>query len=152
MEPEPLKAFATHLAGKDPKTAAAYLATLRDFLRWLATVPGGSPCRMELLTEASVRAYLDHLAAQGKAPRTRSKALTALRRFCRWAQDEGLLQKNPASQVERPTVAHLAPRELSPEQRLVLKNLVEREGTARMAALFALAYWAGLRIGEISAF
>ena len=31
-DPEPLRAFAQALAGKDPKTIAAYLGTLRDFV------------------------------------------------------------------------------------------------------------------------
>ena len=147
---ELLEAFAGHLAGKDPATARAYLATVRDLIAWLATKPGGSPFRPELLTETAVRGYLDHLATEGRAPRTRSKALTAISRFARWLQAEGELRRNPSSEIERPTVAQMAPRELSEDQRFVLKSLVERSGSRRMAAFFALAYWAALRISEIA--
>jgi integrase len=42
------------------------------------------------------------------------------------------------------------PRRLSPDQRYVLKNLVEREGSARSAAIFALGYWAGCRVSDVS--
>jgi site-specific recombinase XerD len=104
-----------------------------------------------LITETAVRGYMDALKLAGRAPRTRSKALSALRRFCQWAMDEGHLRRNPARSMERPTVVVLAPMELSPDQRFVLKQLVERHATRRVAAIFALGYWAGLRISEVAA-
>jgi integrase len=44
----------------------------------------------------------------------------------------------------------LAPRVLSPEQRYVLKNLVERADDVRGEALFALGYWAGCRVSDVA--
>jgi site-specific recombinase XerD len=149
-DPELLKTFQECLGGKDPKTVRAYMQVLRNFVAWLATRPGGSPFRPEILTETAVKGYLDHLADLGRAPRTRSKSLAAINRFCRWVQDEGLLRRNPASRVERPTVAQMAPKELSADQRFALKNVVERIGSPRLTAIFALGYWAGLRVSEVS--
>ena len=105
---------------------------------------------MQLLTETAVKGYLDALTIAGRAPRTRSKALSAIRRFCRWAIEEGLLQRNPAAQIQRPTVASLAPTELTEDQRYIVKTLVEQSDSRRFAAVFALAYWAGMRISEIA--
>ncbi len=150
-DPEPLHAFAQAMGNRDPATIAAYQAVLRDLVAWLAARPGGRPFRMDLLTETAVRGYLDHLQAEGRAPRTRAKALTVLRRFCHWAIDAGLLRRNPVSGVERPTVVALAPTELTPDQRFVLWQLVERADSLRLAALVALGYWAGRRIGEVAA-
>src|SRR5262245_49697523 len=79
-DPEPLHAFELALAGKDPQTIAAYLGTLRDFVAWIATRPGGSPFQISLLTETALDEYLRHLEQQQRAPRTRSRALTALKR------------------------------------------------------------------------
>jgi site-specific recombinase XerD len=93
---------------------------------------------------------MDSLRHAGRAPRTRSKALSALRRFCQWAVDEGYLRRNPARSMERPTVVAVAPTELSEDQRFVLKQLVAQQASARFAAIFALGYWAGLRISEIA--
>jgi site-specific recombinase XerD len=93
---------------------------------------------------------MDSLKMAGRAPRTRSKALSGLRRFCQWALDEGYLRRNPARSIERPTVVALAPTELSEKQRFVLKQLVEQHTTCRFEAIFALGYWAGLRISEIA--
>jgi hypothetical protein len=105
---------------------------------------------MEIVTETAVRGYLEHLTVLGRAPQTRAKARTALHRFCRWAQAEGLLRRNPVAAVERPTIATLAPTELTPDTRFVIKSLTERANSPRLAALVALGYWAGLRISEIA--
>lgn len=142
--------FREALGTRDPKTIAAYLTTMHDFVAWLATQPGGTPFHLELLTETAVRGYLDSLKLVGRAPRTRSKALSGLRRFCQWAMDEGYLRRNPARAMERPTVVAMAPTELSEQQRFVLKQLVEQQATCRFAAIFALGYWTGLRISEIA--
>jgi site-specific recombinase XerD len=149
-DPVIFQEFHEALGTRDPKTVAAYLSIIRDFLAWLATQPGGAPFRMELVTETAVRGYLDSLKQAGRAPRTRSKALSGLRRFCQWAVDEGYLRRNPARAMERPTVVAVAPTELSERQRFVLKQLVERCESRRLAAVFALGYWTGLRISEIA--
>jgi len=92
----PLQEFAAALGARDPKTVAAYLTTVRDFVVWLATQPGGTLFHLGLVTETAVRGYMDYLVIGNRAPRTRSKALSALRRFCQWAVDEGHLRRNPA--------------------------------------------------------
>jgi len=146
----PLQEFAASLGARDPKTIATYLTTMRDFVAWLATQPGGTPFHLGLVTETAVRGYMDWLQHAGRAPRTRSKALSALRRFCQWAVDEGYLRRNPALSMERPTVVAVAPTELSEDHRFVLKQLVGQHATRRFEAIFALGYWAGLRISEIA--
>jgi site-specific recombinase XerD len=150
-DPEVFSAFAEILVGRDPKTKAAYLATLRNLATWLASRPGAIPFKVELLTETAIQGYLDYLVVTNHAPRTRAKALSAIRRFCRFAIEEGLLRRNPVNHLERPTVVAMAPQELSEDQRFVLKTLVERHGSKRLEAIFALGYWAGLRISEIAA-
>lgn len=149
-DPESLRAFVSVLSRRDPKTVAAYLSSLRDLVAWLATQPDGSPFRPDVLTVTALQGYFDHLAAAGRQPRTRARALTAISRFCKWAIDDGQLLRNPAHAIERPTVPSLSPTELSPEQRSILKTLVERQDSRRLAAIFALGYWAGLRVSEVS--
>ncbi|EFH87928.1 tyrosine-type recombinase/integrase [Ktedonobacter racemifer] len=142
-DPPIFQEFRNALGTHDPKTVTAYLVTMRDFVTWLAAQPGGTPFHPTLLTETAVSGYMDSLQRSGRAPRTRSKALSGLRRFCQWAVDEGYLRRNPARAMERPTVVAVAPTELSDQQRFVLKQLVERYGSRRFAAIFALGYWAG---------
>ena len=149
-DPEIFRDFAQSLVSRDPKTVKAYLLTLRGFVRWLSVQPGGDPFSPEIITETAVSSYLNYLKDKGRAPRTRSHTLTALRRFCRWAIGEGYMTRNPASQIVSPTVVNTAPRELTSEQRYVLKNRVEVERSPRQSAIFALGYWAGLRISEVA--
>ena len=150
-DPAELRAFVATLSRRDPKTVAAYLSTLRDLVAWLATQPDGDPFRPDALTATALQGYVDHLVAQGRQPRTRTRALSAISRFCKWAVDAGLLVRNPAHAIDRPTVPTLSPTELSGEQRTILKTLVERQDSRRLAAIFALGYWAGLRISEVAA-
>lgn len=149
-DPPLITAFASALTTRDPATVRAYLTTVRQFVAWLATTPNGTRFHADLLTETAITTYLQHLEQAGRAPRTRSRALTALTRLTRWAVAEGHLRRNPALAIERPTVVALAPTELSPDQRYVLKSLVERADSLRLAAMFALGYWAGLRISEVA--
>ncbi len=148
--PEILQDFAQSLVSRDPKTVKAYLSALRGFIQWLSRQPGGNPFSPEIITETAVSSYLNYLKDEGRAPRTRSQALTALRRFCRWAIGKGYMTHNPANQISSPTVVNTAPRELTTEQRYVLKNRVEAERSPRLSAIFALGYWAGLRISEVA--
>ncbi len=83
LDPDPVRAFIHFLDGRDPKTIAAYRGTVRTFVAWLATMPGGDPFRMDLVTATAIRGYLESLKAAGRAPRTQAKAITALQRFCR---------------------------------------------------------------------
>jgi len=145
-----LAEFGHSLGGRDPKTIAAYLTTLRDFARWISGYPGGDTFHMGLFTEANLQAYINHLKQRGKAVHTQTKALTALSRFCRWAVEEGRLRRNPVQRLERPQVIEMAPSELSSLQRLIIKNLVERCESSRLSAIFALGYWTGLRISEVA--
>ncbi len=60
------------------------------------------------------------------------------------------MAKNPARGVEIPAQPLIAPRHLSPDQRYVLRNLVERQGDPRSETIFALGYWAGCRVSDVS--
>ena len=74
-DPATLQEFRVAPATRDPKTVATYLTTMRDFVAWLATKPGGTPFHVGLVTETAVRGYMDSLQSAGRAPRTCSKAL-----------------------------------------------------------------------------
>lgn len=107
-DPVVFQEFREALGTRDPKTIATYLVTIREFVAWLATQPGGTPFHLGLVTETAIRGYMDSLQQAGRAPRIRSKAMSGLRRFCRWAMDEGHLRCNPARLMERPTVMAMA--------------------------------------------
>jgi site-specific recombinase XerC len=65
-------------------------------------------------------------------------------------EEHGSLPRNPARGIVLPPQPLLAPRQLTPDQRFVLRTLVERERTPRSEAIFALGYWAGCRVSDIA--
>jgi site-specific recombinase XerC len=125
---------------------------LRQLSAWIAERPGGSDeFRPELLTRTAVEGYLSELEARGHGTSHRLRAKSAISGFATWlVEEKGLLRRNPARGVEIPSQPLLAPRRLSPDQRYVLKNLVERDGAVRSAAIFALGYWASCRVSDVS--
>ena len=95
--------------------------------------------------------YLTSLEQQGFSLNHRARVKSTISSFARWLMEEkGLLQRSPTRGVDLPSQQVLAPRQLSEDQRYILRTLVEQENDRRGATLFALGYWAGLRISEIA--
>lgn len=140
------------MSGRSSATVEAYGRILAQLTAWMSQKPGGSgKFPPELLTRTAVETYLSELGAQGYSEDHRAKVKSAISGFARWlVEDKELLRRNPARGVEIPPRQQLAPRVLSQDQRYVLKNLVERDGEARSTALFALGYWAGCRVSDVS--
>jgi site-specific recombinase XerD len=140
------------LAGRDPLTIDAYLRVIRQFGGWLSERPGREGTfDPERITRTAIDLYLSTL----KSTSHKQLARSALSGFCTWLMEEhGLLTKNPTRGIHIPPQAMLAPRVLSEDQRQVLRELIEREcedkGDLRGVAAFALGYWAGCRVSDVS--
>jgi site-specific recombinase XerD len=140
------------LSGRSASTVDAYGRILRQFASWVAERPGGSDgFRPELLTRTAVEGFLSELEAKGHGASHRLRAKSAISGFSTWLiEEKGILRRNPVRGVEISAQQVLAPRRLSPDQRYVLKNLIEREASVRSEAIFALGYWAGCRVSDVS--
>lgn len=138
------------LLHKDEATVDAYLRILRQFTIWVAGRPGhGKQFRPEQLTRTVVEVYLSELQEQGYSVSHRIRVKSVIKHFSQWLIDEhGVLGRNPTSGIEIRAESRLAPRILSPDQRFVLRNLVEKSDDLRGKALFALGYWAGCRVSD----
>jgi site-specific recombinase XerD len=147
-----LAEYAWSLSSKSEGTLEAYLRILRQFSGWVAERPGGDGAfRPEQLTRTAVETYLAHLEAQGYSVSHRARVKSAVSGFARWLiEEKGVLRRNPTRGVDIPAQPLLAPRQLSPDQRYVLRELVEEEDDPRGAALFALGYHAGCRVSDVS--
>lgn len=142
-----LEQFAVYMAAvRSDSTAETYVSALRPFVTWLETQPGAGEIHPVLVGE-----YLKHLGREGKGNSTRRKALAAIRSYCKWLVKQGRLAADPTAGIEAPPPALATPRELSPFERTLAKICVSRAGTKRAAALFWLAYGAGLRLAEVAA-
>jgi site-specific recombinase XerD len=136
------------LAWKRETTRATYALILRQFLLWLGARPGYEPpfTPSRDLTATAVQTYLlGELAQTSISHRERTKSI--LSGFAEWLIDENLLTRNPSRGIEFPAQQLLSPRELSPAQRYILKELIETEDL-RGQAIFALGYYAGCRASD----
>jgi site-specific recombinase XerD len=139
------------LSQKNPGTIDVYQRVLRDFFLWLAKFVGSSPVPFHQLTRTTVEMYLDALEETGYSVSHRVRVKSVLSSFCQWLIDEqGILKRNPARNLELPAQQVLAPRILSEKQRIILRILVEQAEDLRGEALFALGYWAGCRVSDVA--
>ena len=137
-----LKEFIASLGAKAGTTVDAYERELRHFLDWISQRIGNSgPFNaQQQLTKVALHTYLTHLLSQGHSISHCARVKSAVGGFARWLiEEKQLLQRNPARGVELPPQPLLAPRELSPDQRYLLRSLVERQEDLCGEALFALA-------------
>lgn len=140
------------LAKLDEATVDAYLRILRQFTEWVAKRPGHAKrFHPEQLTATVAEGYLSLLKEEGYSISHRTRVKSVIKQFCQWLIDEKeVLKRNPTKGIEISTQQTLAPRVLSPDQRFVLRNLVEKADDLRGKALFALGYWAGCRVSDVS--
>ena len=137
-------------------TAAVYEGILRHFTQWIAQRAGRhEKFHPELLTTRLIERYLSDLDTHGYSFSHRKRAKSVITHFCQWLVDdpETPLLQNPARGITIARPIGLArespPRVLSPTQRVLIRALVEKDDV-RGRALFALAYWAGCRVTDIT--
>lgn len=144
--------YGQFLAGKAEGTVDAYLRTVHQLIRWVAQLPGNAEqFQPRLLTKSTVERYLAHLEQEGLSLHHRARVKSTISNFANFLiEEKGLLQRNPTRGIELPPMPMHAPQELSDEQRSIMRSLIEQADDRRGAALFALGYWAGFRVSEIS--
>ena len=150
--PDLLAAYTATLETKAPGTVDVYTRILRQFTAWLAERPGSSGAfQPDQLTVTALDTYLKEREACGVSISHRTRIKTVVGSFARYLIEEhGAVLRNPARSVSVPPQPLYAPRALDPDQRYVLRSLVERDGSPRSAAIFALGYWAGCRVSDIA--
>jgi site-specific recombinase XerD len=121
-------------------------------MMWIAGRPGNrGHFHPQQLTKTAVEVYLASLEQEGFSLNHRARVKSTISSFSRWLMEEkGLLQRNPTRGVDLPSQQVLAPRQLSEDQRYILRSLVEQAEDRRGAAIFALGYWAGCRVSDVS--
>ena len=147
-----LDEYEQFLSGKAQGTIDAYLRTARHLMVWVAQLPGHDGYFQPVqLTHTTVEQYLAHLEQEGFSLNHRARVKSSISTFAQFLiEEKGLLQRNPTRGIELPSVPLLAPQLLSKEQRSILHSLVDQDQDRRGAALFALGYWAGCRVSELS--
>lgn len=123
----------------------SYARDLSRFETWIS-VSGQSP---ELAS--TVRAYLDHLMAEGLAARSIARHLTALRQLYRYLISENRLSQDPAALIPLPRQWKTLPKALSGSQMSSLSDSPPAASALglRDRAMIELLYSSGLRVTEL---
>ena len=147
-----LQEYQQFLSGKAKGTIDSYVRTTRQVMEWVAQRPGnGRRFHPRQLTKTAVEVYLTSLEQEGLSLNHRARVKSTISSFARWLMEEkGLLLRNPTRGIDLPSQQVLAPRQLSKDQRYILRSLVEQAEDRRGAAIFALGYWAGCRVSDVS--
>lgn len=123
-------------------------ATTRDNYATIARVhlvPSLGHLRLDRLAPSDVDRLLAGKRGEGLSDSTVRLIYTVLRRALDYAVRDGLVRRNVAAAVDRPTVAYREAVVLSPTQ---AQTLLEAARGSRLYALYAVAMAAGLRRGE----
>ncbi len=137
--------------GASDNTLAAYRRDLDDIAIFLQK-------RGHHLASApteTLRAYLEHTAAQGFAASTQARKLSALRQFFKFLYAEGQRGDDPSSTIDAPKKAALLPKVLNEQDVGRLLDRAEKEAggsdfaAIRMHALVEVLYATGLRVSEL---
>ncbi len=138
-----------------PNTSTAYLSDLTRFLGFATQHLGGQPTLADLaaLRPADFRAWLAAQATSGLSRSTSARGLSVVRGFYRWLAKAGLVENPAVTALKTPRVPRPVPKALTVEEAQdVLDTVPELARTpwigARDAAIIALLYGCGLRIGE----
>jgi len=144
-----------HEKRASPHTLAAYRRDLTQFLDFLRGHLGGAPDLDDLagLRAADFRAWLAARAAAGVGRASNARGLSVLRGCFRWlARNCGV--ENPAlATLRTPKAPRPVPRALAADEAAEVLDLALEQDRApwirkRDAAVLALLYGAGLRVGE----
>jgi integrase/recombinase XerC len=138
-------------------TLEAYARDLGQFAAFLTAHLGQTPRLADLaaLKPLDVRAFLAARRREGVQSRTLMRQLAALRSFARHLERAGQPAASAIVNVRGPRIPKTLPRPLNPNAAKAMADAATRAGEerppwvlARDAAVIALLYGCGLRIGE----
>jgi integrase/recombinase XerD len=142
--------FLTWLAsekGRSTNTVAAYRRDLGTYQAWLAE----HGLDLATVQAGDIEAYVGALRALGRAPASVARATVAVRSLHAFAAAEGLLDHDPAADVEPPGVPRGLPKALDEaEVTSLLAAVVGTDPVARRdRAILEVLYGTGMRISEL---
>lgn len=139
------------------KTLEAYRRDLQQFLAFMTDHQGGAPALADLakLAPADVRAFMAARRSSGAGSRSLMRNLAGVRSFAKFLERNGKGKVAALAAVRAPKVPRSLPKPLTVSAAKRISDVDLRAGEerqpwiiARDAAVLALLYGSGLRIGE----
>jgi integrase/recombinase XerD len=129
-------------------TVASYLRDIRQFAAWLRSTEDLGILEAQ---QVNIRAYLDHLVAEGRSGATLSRTLASLKNFYAYLISSGFMDQTPVIDMhiergEKKTPQILTGREI--ELLLQQPTLTDAKG-CRDKAMLETMYATGIRVTEL---
>ena len=134
--------------GLSVNTLKGYGCDIRHFFEYLVVI-SKTPVDVE---EDDLHQMLVAVSEMGVQPRTQARMIAALRSFYKFMRLEGYVDRNPASNIDMPRLAHVLPDVLNVDEIDAMIGCIDMskaEGQ-RNRAIIEVLYGCGLRVSELT--
>jgi integrase/recombinase XerD len=134
--------------GLAQNTLESYRRDLKKFIGFLGKQKVTEPVG---ITGDLITRYLHSLKQSGNAPSTISRNIASIRSFFNFLVQEGVVQENPAQQLETPRLEKKLPRVLTAKEvdKLLCQPQASDQNGLRDKAMLELLYASGIRVSEL---
>jgi integrase/recombinase XerD len=146
-----LQNYTNYLAvekGLAKNTLESYRRDLKKFIEFMKKQKKTSP---DLVDRQSINAFIFELKKNGHATSTISRSIASIRSFFNFLLQEGIIDSNPAIELETPRIEKKLPKVLTADEidkLLAQPKLCEHNGL-RDKAMLELLYASGIRVSEL---
>ena len=129
-------------------TVASYLRDIRQFSEWIS---GTEALAVVEVQQLNIRAYLDHLTAQGRSGATISRTLASLKNFYAYLVSSGFLDQTPVTDLHIDRGEKKLPQILTGREiELLLQQPILSDAKGyRDKAMLETMYATGIRVTEL---
>ena len=139
-------------SGFSPHTVRAYMGDLEQFFTYIEIFFESGVVELSEITKNSVRDFLCYLSTNRRSNRTLSRKMTAINDFFIFLRREGIISKNPISNMSMPKLESRLPTyftETEMTNLLKIPDITTKFGQ-RDQTMMELMYSCGLRISEVA--
>lgn len=145
-----MREFETYLIEEKKMSANTVEAYRRDVNSFSRFVAERGTLKAEEATNAEVVAYLMRLKQEGKAKATVNRKLASIRTWFQFLMEEGVVSRNPASEIKSPKIERKEIAYLSMEEVDKLMSMPDQSAKGiRDRAILELMYATGIRASEL---
>ena len=132
-------------------TLEAYASDLSQYFKYMSSISGDDNSGIGKFTLAGIRDYLYILSNSGLKRKSIARKLASIKSFGKFLVQEGIIEKNPASDIKTPKIEKKEPVFLSLKEINMVMDAPIDEGMVpyRNHAILELFYSTGIRLSEL---
>jgi site-specific recombinase XerD len=142
-----LKLFNDYLVGKK-RARATIIAYTKDIEQLTLFMSHIGKKGITTISQEDIEAFLQKLRADNYTPKSVSRKINSIKTFFRFLKTQGIIQNDPATDIEHPKYEIKPPRVLSKIEYRALRDACRAD--IRTYAIVELFLQTGIRIGELT--